>query len=709
MGEQWNLRLRFFLFFLLIALGSIAALTATLVWAGQRLGPGALDPLVASGVVAGFVIVGLTAWVGLLFDENVAKPIQFVVRRVRDAVHADAFTPPDARAARYLGYLGPAVNEVIAALQTARSQVEEAVTYATAETQREKGRLEALVRDLQLGVVICNLDHQILLFNQHALRILHVSGDLGLGRPLFDVVSAEPFHHALERLDRRFAAGRHRYHDEGLSALVVCATADGRYTLQGRVSLIVDQQLAAPVGYVVVFDDVTQVLASHAKRDRILHEATQEMRRPAANLRAAVEMITTEEDLDDETRSAFEQVLLHETQNLMTRLQRLDEDGRDLLASAWPMSDVFSSTLLACLETRLASHKAIVTRGLGEPLWLYCDSLTIVELGRTLILRLAQSQRVDTFDLQATAAGLRVYLDIVWQGSIVPIGEIDRWLSEPLGQALGEITGRDVIQRHNTEVWCDSIGGGRVRLRVPLSRARREHQDAYAPAAPLPQRPEFYDFDLLSRLDAAVQDAPLRKLTYVVFDTETTGLSPSDGDEIISIAGVRIVNGRVLRGEIFDSFVNPRRNIPGVSTKIHGITNAMVADAPPVEVVLPRFQAFAKDAILVAHNAAFDMKFLALKEESCGARFDHPVLDTVLLAALVHGNQDSLTLDALAERYEIDLPAGERHTALGDSLATAEVLLRLIDVLRSAQIRTLRDALEASSKMAAIRRQQARY
>jgi DNA polymerase III subunit epsilon len=98
-----------------------------------------------------------------------------------------------------------------------------------------------------------------------------------------------------------------------------------------------------------------------------------------------------------------------------------------------------------------------------------------------------------------------------------------------------------------------------------------------------------------------------------------------------------------------------------------------------------------------------------MKEAAAGVRFDHPVLDTVLLGALVHGQEDSLTLDVLADRYGVVLPPEQRHTALGDSLATAEVLLKLLDLLAASGITTLKDAVEASGKVAAIRRQQAKY
>ncbi|HQY07688.1 MAG TPA: exonuclease domain-containing protein, partial [Burkholderiaceae bacterium] len=100
--------------------------------------------------------------------------------------------------------------------------------------------------------------------------------------------------------------------------------------------------------------------------------------------------------------------------------------------------------------------------------------------------------------------------------------------------------------------------------------------------------------------------------------------------------------------------------------------------------------------VLVAHNAAFDMRFLQLKEERTGLRFDHAVLDTLLLSAVVHPNQESHRLEAIAERFEINVIG--RHTALGDAMVTAEVLIRLIPLLAEKGIHTLRQAREAQQQ-----------
>ena len=703
LADSWSLRFRVFLFFALIAVVGVASIGGV-AYGIARYGTD-LDHLIQFGAGAGFVLVGLVMWVWLKFDENMVRPIERIARDARAAAHAGASTV-DLSQAKYLGMLAPAARDVVAALAAARAETTGAVAVATAEATRRRRQLEAILRDLDQGMLICTLDHKILLYNRRAMEILRLSGDIGLGRPLFQLVTAQPFRHALERLTNRFADGRHDTHRDGLGCVVVCATADGGRTLQGRVTLMLDEAETKPAGYVVGFDDVTTELADRVKRDRLMSHAADGLRRPVANLSAAVEMLTDPE-ADPASRADFEAVLQKEVRALSHQLDRIDRERREIVASAWPMSDMFSTTVFTAVIRRRTGPQNFTAEIVGQPVWLHCDSLTVVELLDVQMNRIAEHVGARTFTLTATPREGKVYLDIAWPGPVVPMTVLDGWLDEPLDPAVGGVTGREVLDRHETDFWCESAGQGRARLRLPLAGPK----DAHLGRPPVVQaRPEFYDFDLMGRIDPGrIDDRPLRSIDYVVFDTETTGLEPSNGDRMISLAGVRIVNGRVLRGEVFDTKINPRRRIPPASTKIHHITDEMVAHAPAIEEVLPRFHAFCEGSVLIAHNAAFDMKFLTLQQDTCRVRFDHPVLDTVLLSAHLDGQTDSLTLDTLCERFAIEIPPEDRHTALGDSLATAELYLRLVDMLDAAGVRTLRQAIEASRTAGAIRRKQAAY
>ncbi|MCB2024808.1 MAG: 3'-5' exonuclease, partial [Ottowia sp.] len=217
---------------------------------------------------------------------------------------------------------------------------------------------------------------------------------------------------------------------------------------------------------------------------------------------------------------------------------------------------------------------------------------------------------------------------------------------------------------------------------------------AASPAA----RPEFYDFDLFHQPGqrGELDDHRLAELAYTVFDTETTGLNPSQGDQILQIGATRIVNGRLLRGESFEQLIDPGRDISAANTAVHGITNEMVRGQPRIAEVLPAFHAFAQGTVLVAHNAAFDMKFLQLQEQATGLVFDQPVLDTLLLAIVAQPQQASHRLEALTERFGIAVEG--RHTALADAKATAELLLRLIPLLEAQGIRTLGQARAAAQQ-----------
>jgi DNA polymerase-3 subunit epsilon len=270
--------------------------------------------------------------------------------------------------------------------------------------------------------------------------------------------------------------------------------------------------------------------------------------------------------------------------------------------------------------------------------------------------------------------------------------------SMQVGAEASPLTLRDVIDRHGGEIWYQREKAAhraffRFVLPVATPEVEAEQEDNKRGAG----RPEYYDFDLFNFEDKSIDlDRKLSELTYTVFDTETTGLEPSNGDEIIQIGAARIVNNRLLRQEVFDQLVDPERPLKPESIPIHGITEDMVRGKPNIDLVLPAFHEFCADTVLIAHNAAFDMRFLQLKEKRTGVRFAQPVLDTLLLSAVVHPNQESHKLDDILGRLGIEIDT--RHNALEDALATAEVFLRMVPLLEKMDIVTVRQALEASEK-----------
>jgi DNA polymerase III subunit epsilon len=537
------------------------------------------------------------------------------------------------------------------------------------------------------------------------LQLLRIGGEIGLDRSLFHFLTRQPVLHALGRLNNRLTEGRYQSDDEGSMVTFVGATIDGRHTLDGRISLILDVDASAN-GYVLSFEDNTEELAALGLRDRLLRDATEGVRAPVANLRAAAEIFCSQVDLDPGEAAEFKGVLLNESKFLSDRLEMLSAQYREIITGHWPMSDIYSSNLFNNIAGRLKEQRSIEAMITGIPQWFHGDSYTLVQLLDKLILKVTDFTGARAIDLEAVGGEKHVYLDLVWQGPVIPAAETQAWLDEQLEDTLGNLSLRDVLERHKTDIWSLAERDGRARLRLPLPPATKAitRRDVGRPS-----RPEFYDFELLNRStplgEAGKQ--PLRSLGYVVFDTETTGLEPSAGDEIVAIAGVRVLNGRILTGESFERIVDPKRPIPKDSIRFHGITEDMVKDKPPIQVVLPQFRAFVGESVLVAHNAAFDLKFLKLKEAECGLSFDMPVLDTLLLSVFLHDHTSRHSLDAAAQRFGITVHG--RHTALGDALVTAGLFLKMIDVLEARGIVTLDQAIDAAHSIVEVRAKQAMF
>ncbi|MEY5097378.1 MAG: polymerase PolC-type [Pseudomonadota bacterium] len=604
-------------------------------------------------------------------------------------------------------------NQLVAQRESLRHEMDAKVQAAAQRIEEEKSRLAALMSELAQSVVVCNLDGRILLYNQSArsqfkallasARASDGAGVLGLGRSIHAVFDRKLVAHALENVRQRMRRGTARP-----SAQFVTITPAGQL-LRVQMAPVrqpattTDDAAAELAGYVLMLDDVMPDYEQEAERDRLLQGLSEGSRASLASIQAAVEMLDFP-DLEPAMRERFLQVVRDEVRAMGERLKPLMGEAGQRLGSRWPMEDMLGGDFVTAAARRIEelAGLAVQEAEVDEALWLRVESFSLLQSLVYLAARLK-----DEFELRFVQLRLRpapqgqskVQLDLMWMGPAVSTETVMGWELDPIriGQEVQSISVRDVVERHGGAFWFE--------------RERARHLSLFRfllpgaiPNQPQPEerlqysRPEFYDFDLFrgSAQASALEDMPLSELSYTVFDTETTGLNPAGGDEIIQIGATRIVNGKLLRQECYEQLVDPECMIPPASIPIHGITQDMVRGQPTIDQALPAFHAFARDTVLVAHNAAFDMRFLQLKEARTGAVFDQPVLDTLLLSAVVHPSQESHRLEAIAQRFNI--PVTGRHTAMGDAVVTAEVFLRLIPLLAEKGIRTLGQARAAAQQ-----------
>ena len=673
-------------------------------------------PLLLLGIAAGAAAVA--AVVPALFERWIVAPARLLE-------HIGILLSTDSRPSwpdgprSVLRDLAASVDQLATQRDQLKSDMSRQVLAASFGIEQERNRLAALMSELQQSVVVCNLDGRILLYNSRAklqFRALSNAPKLadgaemiGLGRSIYAVFDRNVVAHALERVHQQMQRGA--LHP---SAQFVTSTALGQL-LRARMAAVRAGPAALPAlgglpsveaidSFVLLLDDITDEYERQSERDRLLHGLTDGSRGSLANLNTAVELLD-DPALQADMRDRLINVVREEAQAMVRRLDDLTRRNTESLTNQWPLDDMLGADFVQAARSRIESATGVRSSDsvVAVALWLRLDSFSLMQAMVHLASRLRDEFGIKFVQLRLQAADdVRAHLDLIWQGPSVSTETVMSWELDPMSSngEPGLLTIRDVITRHGGEFWFER---DRVRQQVffrfllPRAAPGLEQQDG-GTFVRNDSRPEFFDFNLFAStvLGRELEDRPLASLAYTVFDTETTGLDPSGGDEIIQIGATRIVNGKLLNSECFEQIINPQRPISEASILIHGITPDRLAGQPTLDAVLPAFRAYADDTVLVAHNAAFDMRFLQLKEAQTGVSFNLPVLDTLLLSAVVHPNQASHRLEAIAERFGINVIG--RHTALGDAMVTAEVLIKLIPLLADQGIVTLGQARAAAQK-----------
>ena len=655
-------------------------------------------------------------------------PLAFAVR-----AFARAYVTPPARLAEDVGImlaanpghragergagemrrLAAAVNGLADAREALQRDVDARVREANARIAQERNRFAALMSELAQSAIVCNVEGRILLYNARAMQLLRrpLEGAstaksvalVGLGRSVFAIFDRNLVIHALEAIQERLRRG------ERSPVANFVTTAPGGQLVRVQMAPVLAAGGGAAqggafevTGFVLVLDDITRRIESGGRRDLLLQTLTQGTRASLASIRAAVETVDSFPEMEHASRQRFMDIIGDEARSLSQQLDRTVTEFADSMRTEWPLEDMRGADLIAAACRRIEARLGLPTKleEVDESVWFKVDSFSLMQGLTYLVSRLRDEFGIREIRVGLEAAGPLAHLDLIWTGAPIGSETTMAWQTDPmeLGGEPSPLTLKQIIERHNAEMWYQIHKASHreyFRIAMPVS---RPEEAAWAAAPAGESRPEYYDFDLFSQPGQTpeLDNRPLSALSYTVLDTETTGLRPSEGDEIVSIGAVRVVNGRLLEHEIFEQFVDPRRPMSPEAVRITGIEVRMLENQPTIERVLPAFHDFCEDTVLVAHNAAFDMRFLRLKEDVARVRFTQPVLDTLLLSAVLHPDLDTHGLEAIAERLGVS-PMG-RHTALGDAIMTAEIFLRMIPLLAKAGIRTLGEAREASQK-----------
>jgi len=724
MRDSWNARLRF-----MLAAGVLGLLmtgpfllTAALLFADAKEGERAALaelllprlPLGALMTVMGFII-GLALLRGL-FKQYVqgllrmAETLRLMLGANRNFRVAPE-GPPEVRE------LGRAANDLAQQRDELLTDVESQIARAKASVEEEKNRLAALMSELAQAVVVCNLDGRILLYNNRArlqFKALaqgptSMSGGalIGLGRSIFSILERSQITHSLENIQQRLRRG-----SSEPTANFITSTRSGQLLRVQMAPVLApggSEETTEPDvrGFVLTIENITRSFERETQRDQVLHTLTDGNRSALANMRAAVEMLGDNPDMEPDMRARFIGILRDEVTRMGSRVESVVNEFADSLKTRWPLEDVLGVDLIAAAQRRIEDRLKLATKTeeLDGNLWIRADSFSLILAINFLASRLQDHYDIRELRFRLSSEGGMAFVDLIWSGTPLSSETFYTWELEPMniGAETSPLTLRDVAERHGGEVWFQREKAAHrvyIRFVLPVAatpEAEPEAQTQIQQGHRGESRPEYYDFNLFSFSESGVDlDRRLVDMTYSVFDTETTGLEPSAGDEIIQFGAVRVVNNRLLRQEIFDQLVDPMRPLRPEGIPIHGITEDMVRGQPTIDQVLPAFHEFCSETVLVAHNAAFDMRFLQLKEDSTGIRFSQPVLDTLLLSAVIHPNQETHRLEAIAERFGINVIG--RHTALGDAFVTGEVFLKMVPLLNEMGIHTVRQALDASEK-----------
>ncbi len=591
------------------------------------------------------------------------------------------------------------LNQCAQTYEDQTAAVTEQIISARQETEKERNLLAAIMDELPYAVIICNRNGRILLFNSLAKKMFtsqnapgRVEHFIGLGRSVFHFFNKERIAHAIDEMEERLNNRRKSM----ASYFITPLYNDLLLSVESMPVLDHNNRMT---GFILNIQDISKQVETYETIDQQLLSFRQAMSRSLEDTRAVVSDLLESCRIDTALYQLSHQKVIDTLSQLAQKYEETSVSILDHNLAKLPLTRIPMSIFLFGIQKKAGREDNIrvnISNDAGNSR-IIADSYSLTAAFCFILRKISQITGQKEFDMSVNSFNGKITFDITWPDIPASQIQVENLLTRKirtlpsLGYVLKQNQSAFKIISKNRQTCSRVRLFARAELKsIPIKRKRG--------AVLAGSRPEFYDFDLFAvdNTKTNILNQNLKDIIYCVFDTETTGLDPDGGDEILSIAAVRIVNNQIIRNDFFEELVDPKRDIPLDSYKIHGINYDMVEGKPDIETILPLFKIYSYDTVLVGHNIAFDMKMLKVKEKAAKTVFTNPVLDTLLLSAVLHPLDEQHDMESIAKRLGVNIVG--RHTALGDAIATAEIFLKLIPLLNSNGIFTLKNAVEASQK-----------
>jgi len=564
------------------------------------------------------------------------------------------------------------INDFADMFENLNKTITEQILAARKETEKERNLLAAIMAELPQAVIICNKSGRILLYNSLAKKIFSSQKSshgtehfIGLGRSIFNLLDKQLVAHAVDEIAERLNNQK-----KSVGSFFITPIYTGNLISVEAIPILDPDR--SMTGFILAIQDISPDIKKYETIDTQLSE--------------------------------FQTILENQLsatnfENMVIKYHKLASVIRDLTLSRLPLTTLNLKNFLQTLQKKTA-RECDIRINIFNDHWntrILADAYSLTRAFVFLFKHLSRLCAQTEFNLKISHSETLIGFEISWEETVCRLVDME----DILHQRINALPGFSYVLKFNNArihfVSLDQICCSGVSIHTKAGKKSITPPKHRSPVM-AGSRPEFYDFDLFSlqNQEKSLLETALKEITYTVFDTETTGLNPDGGDEIVSIGAVRIVNNRIVYQDAFEELVNPKRDIPIESYRIHGINYEMVMEKETIERVLPRFKQFTSGSVLLGHNIAFDMKMLKLKEKTTGIQFKNPTLDTLLLSAVLHPVHEQHDIENIAKRLGVNIIG--RHTALGDAITTAEIFKKLIPILNSNGILTLNDALKASEK-----------